>query len=337
MLRLPKTSYPCGAGGQKLLAIPYRCVFFMSTLATVVDYCSLFQSYLLTEKRLSRNSVSAYMTDVSQLGEYLEQKYAITLAQATGAQLKTYVRFLHNSKSQPRTIARKISAFKVLYTFLAERYKAENAAEVLIIPKIEKSLPTYLTHDEIQALIQSAMIDESLKGRRNLIMLQLLYATGLRITELVMLRLENIHFDTGFVSVVGKGGRQRDIPVPMQIGEALHYYTRTILPPLLVDAGATVAAKTLLFPTVRSGKITAITRQAFWGILKKMLAGSGIVKNVSPHTLRHSLATHLLQAGADIRSLQLWLGHEQMSTVEIYTHLDKHMVRKAYDKKHPRA
>lgn len=218
----------------------------MSTLATVVDYRSLFQSYLLTEKRLSRNSVSAYMTDVSQLSEYLEQKYAIALGQATGAQLKTYVRFLHNSKSQPRTIARKISAFKVLYAFLAERYKAENAAEVLIIPKIEKSLPTYLTHDEIQALIQSAMVDESLKGRRNLIMLQLLYATGLRITELVMLRLENIHFDTGFLSVIGKGGRQRDIPVPMQIGEALHYYTRTILPPLLVDAGATVGAKTLL-------------------------------------------------------------------------------------------
>lgn len=277
------------------------------------------------------------MTDTSQMRDALEKKYAISLVQVTGTQLKMYVRSLHNAKAQPRTIARKISAFKVLYTFLAERYKCENAAEVLIIPKIEKSLPTYLTHDEIQALIQSAMQDESLKGRRNLIMLQLLYATGLRITEMVTLRLENIHFDTGFVSVTGKGGRQRDIPVPLAIGEALHYYVRTILPPMLVDTGIVVGAKTLLFPTVRNGKMAAITRQAFWGILKKMLKGSGIAKNVSPHTLRHSLATHLLQAGADIRSLQLWLGHEQMSTVEIYTHLDKHMVRKTYDKKHPRA
>ncbi|MDQ5940408.1 MAG: integrase/recombinase XerD [Candidatus Dependentiae bacterium] len=302
-----------------------------------LDYLSFFQTYLLTEKRLSRNSVSAYLTDAEQLQKHLAQKYAITLPQATGAQLKAYIRLLHNAKSQPRTIARKVSAFKVLYAFLAERYGAINVAEVLIIPKIEKTLPTYLTHDEIQALIKAAMQDETPRGRRNLMMLQLLYATGLRITELVTLRIENIHFDTGFVSVLGKGGRQREIPLPMPICEALGAYVRTILSGLLADTGITINGKTLIFPTVRGRKITAITRQAFWCILKGILVISGITKNVSPHTLRHSLATHLLQAGADIRSLQLWLGHEQMSTVEIYTHLDKSMVRKAYDHKHPRA
>jgi len=307
------------------------------TTPSHLEYLSLFQTYLLTEKRLSRNSVSAYLTDTEQLQAYLAQKYAGTLAQATGVQLKAYIRSLHNAKAQPRTIARKVSAFKVLYAFLSERFGAVNAAEVLIIPKIEKTLPTYLTHDEIQSLIRAAAGDGTLRGKRNLMMLQLLYATGLRITELVTLRIENIHFDTGFVSVVGKGGRQREIPLPMPICEALGNYVRSVLAELLIDSGVTVNGKTLIFPTVRGRKVTPITRQAFWAILKDILALSGITKNVSPHTLRHSLATHLLQAGADIRSLQLWLGHEQMSTVEIYTHLDKSMVRKAYDHKHPRA
>jgi len=302
-----------------------------------VDYISLFQAYLLTEKRLSRNSVNAYMTDVRQFAAYLQQHYSSDLAHAAGEQLKQYVRLLHNTKQQPRTIARKISAFKVLYAFLAERYGANNSAAVLIMPKIDKSLPVYLTHDEIKTLIEVAMKDDSVKGKRNLMMLQLLYATGLRITELIMLRSENVHFDTGFLNVIGKGGRQREIPVPLSIAQQLHVYWRDIVPQLLLEATATGAAKHLLFPSVRNGEVTAITRQAFWGVLKKLLVTSGITKNVSPHTLRHSLATHLLQAGADIRSLQLWLGHEQMSTVEIYTHLDKSMVRKSYDKKHPRA
>jgi integrase/recombinase XerD len=302
-----------------------------------VDYISLFQGYLLTEKRLSRNSVNAYMTDVRQLAAYLLEQHKSNLAQATGEELKQYVRLLHNTKQQPRTIARKISAFKVLYVFLAERYGATNSAAVLIMPKIDKSLPVYLTHDEIKTLIEAAMKDDSVKGKRNLMMLQLLYATGLRITELIMLRSESVHFDTGFLNVIGKGGRQREIPVPLSIAQQLHTYWREIVPQLLLESAANGAAKHLLFPSVRNGEVTAITRQAFWGVLKKLLVKSGITKNVSPHTLRHSLATHLLQAGADIRSLQLWLGHEQMSTVEIYTHLDKSMVRKSYDKKHPRA
>jgi integrase/recombinase XerD len=137
--------------------------------------------------------------------------------------------------------------------------------------------------------------------------------------------------------VYGKGGRQRDIPLPMSVCEQLQRYVSDVLPALTADISPTGAAKTILFPTVRNGVAHCITRQSFWMTLKKLLIVAGITKSVSPHTLRHSLATHLLQAGADIRSLQLWLGHEQMSTVEIYTHLDTRMVRKSYDKKHPRA
>ena len=308
----------------------------MLQVATV-DYIALFQSYLLTEKRLSRNSVSAYMTDVRQMALYMVTKFDILFTSISTEQLKGYIRSLHATRAQPRTIARKISAFKVLYTFLAERFGYKNVADALVMPKIDKSLPVYLTHDEIKLLIEAAMKDESIKGRRNLMMLQLLYATGLRITELITLRSQNIHFDTGFLTVVGKGGRQRDIPLPLSITEQLQKYWREVVPVLLSDSAAQGSIKHLLFPSVRNNKVTVLTRQAYWGILKKMLLVSGIHKNVSPHTLRHSLATHLLQAGADIRSLQLWLGHEQMSTVEIYTHLDKTMVRKSYDKKHPRA
>jgi integrase/recombinase XerD len=308
----------------------------MKSIAVSVDYFSAFQTFLLTEKRLSRNSVSAYMTDVKQLIEFLAHEHA-TIDQATSEQLKHYVRQLHMQHAQARTIARKISAFKVLYGFLTEVYGCSNAAESLVMPKIDKSLPIYLTHDEIKLLIQTALTDDSIKGRRNTMMLQLLYATGLRITELVSLRRENIHFDTGFLNVYGKGGRQRDIPLPLSVCEQLQRYISDIMPQLLTEAHTAVSAKTMLFPTVRNGVVACITRQSFWMILKKLLTAAGITKQVSPHTLRHSLATHLLQAGADIRSLQLWLGHEQMSTVEIYTHLDTRMVRKSYDKKHPRA
>jgi len=301
-----------------------------------IDYIALFQSYLFTEKRLSKNSVSAYVTDVKQLAVFLEKKYSSAIHVATGEQLKSYVRSLHTTKAQPRTIARKISAFKVFYAFLAERYGLANESTVLVMPKIDKSLPIYLTHDEIRQLIQSALTIDTIKGKRNALMLQLLYATGLRITELVTLKLENIHFDTGFLNVFGKGGRQRDIPLPLPVCELLSSYVREMLPVILHGA-APITPKMVLFPSIKKGKVIHMTRQSFWVTLKKLLVIAGIRKNVSPHTLRHSLATHLLQAGADIRSLQLWLGHEQMSTVEIYTHLDKNMVRKSYDRKHPRA
>lgn len=304
---------------------------------TNADYQALFQSYLLTEKRLSPNSVSAYLADIVKVASYLQKEGVPTLIEATEKSLKSYVRYLHTEKMQPRTIARKISAFKVFYGFLAERYGVENAAQGLVIPKAEKSLPIYLTHEEIVTLLAIAQADQSLKGRRNCMMLQLLYATGLRITELVTLRLEMIHFDTGFLSIIGKGGRQREIPLPLPIVQKLQQYVGGMLTDQVEEAGLEMQSKTLLFPTIRSGKMRPITRQSFWGVLKKMLALSGITKNVSPHTLRHSLATHLLQAGADIRSLQLWLGHEQISTVEIYTHLDKNLVRRTYDHKHPRA
>lgn len=304
-------------------------------MLTDAQISAQFETFLVTEKRMAANSVAAYMGDIAQVMAYCT-KQERTLGAATEDDLKEYVRWLYKEHQKPRTIARKISALKVLFTFLHERYRTENAAEGLVIPKIEKNLPVYLTHDEIKQLLTAAQQDTSVKGVRNFVMLKVLYATGLRVSELVHLRKDNVHFDTGFITVYGKGGKEREIPLPMSIVQLLHEYcTTTYL--ALVQKVEVNSRKSLLFPSVRAGSVDAITRQAFWVILKKLLRVTGITKKVSPHTLRHSLATHLLQAGADIRSLQLWLGHEQMGTVEIYTHLDKGVVRRVYDKKHPRS
>jgi integrase/recombinase XerD len=295
----------------------------------------LFETFLVTEKRMAANSVAAYMSDIAHATAFLS-KSNITLFGATEEDLKSYVRALHKQHQKPRTIARKVSALKVLSLFLHERYGRENAAKGLVIPKIDKTLPVYLTHDEIKHLLETAHNDDSVKGRRNYVMLKLLYATGLRVSELVFLRKDRVHFDTGFITVLGKGGKEREIPIPLSIVQLLHEYcTTTYLE--LVQKVEPAGRKGLLFPTVRAGQVNAITRQTFWLILKKLLKVAGITKKVSPHTLRHSLATHLLQAGTDLRSLQMWLGHEQMGTVEIYTHLNKGAVRHVYDKKHPRS
>jgi integrase/recombinase XerD len=302
---------------------------------TDAQYITAFETHLLTERRVARNTFEAYQSDINQFMTYLADKEE-TLVSASVPDLKGFVRQMHKKGAKPRTMARKISAIKVLYTFLNDHHSCANTAESLILPKIEKNLPIYLTKDEVLVLLQTAQNDHSFKGQRNLVMLHALYASGMRVTELVSLRIDQLHFDTGFVTIYGKGGRHREVPLPMQICEMIQRYIKYVRPELLgaKDDGRTDVH---LFPAGRRAKVAHITRQTFWTMLKDLLKLSGIAKQVSPHTLRHSLATHLLQAGADIRSLQLWLGHEQMSTVEIYTHLEKSKVRKEYDKKHPRA
>ena len=195
----------------------------------------------------------------------------------------------------------------------------------LTFPKIEKRLPNYLSEQEIEILLQMADRDTSTLGKRNKVMLYLLYVTGLRITELTTLKTSAIQWDTGFLHVEGKGGKQRMIPLPqpMRSLELLKEYADK--------------QRDYLFPIRYAGTIRPITRQAFWGILKQLWKKTGIAKSISPHQLRHSLATHLLKRGADLRSLQLLLGHENLSTVQIYTHVETSHLRTIYNKKHPRS
>ena len=171
-------------------------------------------------------------------------------------------------------------------------------------------------------------------------MVYLLYASGMRVSELVSLTTEQIQFDTGFVSLMGKGNKERMVPLPKNVLELLRYFLDHIYPKLMPkpkEGKELKKDKNYLFFSAYAGQLKPISRQSFWIILKKILAKACIYKDISPHTLRHSLATHLLKSGANIRSLQQLLGHEQISTVQIYTHLEKSHVRRVYDKKHPRA
>lgn len=300
------------------------------------QYLVQFTTYLITEKRSSPNTLDAYRRDIQQMIDYL-QSQSLSVSTCSQNDLKLYLRERHKQKVAPRTLSRKISAMKMFFGYLSEQYDEINhVADLLLFPKIEKTLPVYLSEDEIERLLAAAQQDTSPKGVRNLVMLHLLYASGMRITELVQLTTDQYHMDTGFLSVHGKGNKQRDVPLPHSVCDTLRDYLEEVYPKLVPDEIRN-KNKNYLFASVRKGVVHHITRQSFWLLLKQLLIKANIPKNVSPHTLRHSLATHLLQAGADIRSLQLLLGHEQIGTVELYTHLDTSQLRRVYDAKHPRA
>lgn len=300
------------------------------------QYQTQFETYLLVEKRVSVNTFDAYKRDIVQFLAYLQREEK-SVATCGETDLKLYVRSLHKNKLAARSSARKISALKLFFSYLSEQYaEIGNHAQRLLFPKIEKQLPVYLSEEEVEKLLMIAQEDTSLKGTRNLVMLHLLYASGMRISELVQMTSDQYHPDTGYLSINGKGNKQREVPLPQSVSTTFRYYVEEVYPHL-VPTAAQASGKRYLFASVRKGKLQHMTRQTFWVLLKTILRKSGIRKEVSPHTLRHSLATHLLRAGADIRSLQLLLGHEQIDTVEIYTHIDTQQLRKIYDAKHPRA
>ncbi len=296
------------------------------------DYITKFEAYLLTEKRVSKNTFVAYKRDLAQFEIFLNCEELI-LSKIKLDGLKKFLQYLHNHKLSARSIARKIAVLKGLFLFLSSKGYAENIAQGLIVPKIKKSLPSYLSEDEIEQLFQAAQKDSSLQGQRNLIMLYTLYVTGMRVTELVQLKVSHIQFDTGYIHVDGKGGKQRMIPIPLSIQKMLKKYIKKILYSFTAKNGPTE----FMFP-IRYGKKTKpISRQAFWTILKNIWKKAAMKKSISPHKLRHSFATHMLKKGANLRSLQLLLGHENISTVQIYTHVEMSYLRKIYDKKHPRS
>ncbi len=295
-----------------------------------------FHSYLLSEKRVSQNTFSAYCQDMRQLIVFLE-KERLSLDYVKPQSLKKFLKKLKDSGLSAKSISRKISTIKLFFDFANNRFGLKNIAAGLVFPKLEKTLPNYLTEQEIKKLLGAANNDSSHKGIRNKVMLYLLYASGMRVSELVGLTTDQIHFDTGFLHLIGKGNKERVIPLPKNILELLKSYLENVHRQLLPEKVVGVSVKNYLFPSVYGSRVKPISRQLFWQILKKILSTATIFKNVSPHSLRHSLATHLLKNGADIRSLQMLLGHENLATVQVYTHLGTAQVRKIYDKKHPRA
>lgn len=292
-----------------------------------------FEAYLLTEKRVSQNTFHSYKRDLEQFVRFLI-KTERDFFSVTSDELKNFIHYLYSLKLTARSIARKISTLKALFGYLNLHFDIKNSAKELHIPKIDKKLPSYLSKDEVLSVLDIAGKDSSHLGMRNMIMLYLLYISGMRVSELIQLQVTDLHFDTGFIAINGKGGKQRMMPLPMAVTELLHRYISFLQNRCTIKQHK---SQMYLFPVVYGKTIKPLSRQSCWIILKKMCIDAGIKRAVSPHQLRHSFATHMLQKGADLRSLQVLLGHENISTVQIYTHVETSHLRTVYDKKHPRS
>ncbi len=291
-----------------------------------------FEAYLLTEQRVSTNTFFSYKRDINQFIEFLE-KNNIFLEKLTGDELKQFVHHLYGLKLSARSIARKISTLKTFFSYLSSHFDIKNNTKELHIPKIEKRLPTYLTQEEITRILVYSEKDRSPLGIRNSMMIYLLYGSGMRVSELVGIKISDIHFDTRFISIEGKGGKQRMIPLPQSVMTLLNNYIQ-----MQTSTISTFTKNSVyLFPIYYGKKVKPISRQSCWVILKKICENTGIKRAISPHQLRHSFATHMLEKGVDLRSLQVLLGHEEITTVEVYTHVETSQLRKIYDKKHPRS
>jgi integrase/recombinase XerD len=298
---------------------------------TLDEFLTKFESYLLTEKRVSENTFTAYRQDLNQLKAFCKSK-RITLKTLTTDKLKEFLRYLKDNGISARSQARKIATFKGLFAYGAARCDLIDYAHELHTPKLKKELPTALSEDEVMRLFSQAEKDNSLTGKRNVVMLYSMYVTGMRVSELISLKITDIHRDASVISIEGKGGRQRMVPLPEGILQMVCDYIDETRSGILQKQ-----TSEWLFPVRYGKKIKALTRQAFWLIIKQIWKQAGINRPMSPHTLRHSFATHMLQKGANLRSLQILLGHEQLTTVQVYTHVDTSYLRSIYNKKHPRS
>jgi integrase/recombinase XerD len=292
------------------------------------EFIKEFMDYLSVERGLSRNTLESYGRDLAKYTAYLKKNGIDDLNRVKRPDIQDFLMSLKDDKLNSSSIARNLVAIKVLHRYLtSQRLLKEDVTSVIETPKLWKTLPDVLDLDEVEAMIDSP--NTRLKqGLRDKAALELMYATGMRVSELVNLKLTDLHMDMGFVKCLGKGQKERIIPVGAKAKEALQKYIEKARPKFLkkADGGA-------LFLT-RLGK--SMSRQSFWMVIKYYVRAARIKKHVTPHTLRHSFATHLLQRGADLRIVQELLGHANISTTQIYTHINKERLKQIHQKFHPR-
>ncbi len=279
-----------------------------------------------TEKGLASNTLESYRRDLERLDAFLQGS---SPGGVTPETLRSYLDSLKAGGLSYRSMARHLTAIRSFFEFLAQEGEIEaNPADLLQTPKIGTALPKYLNYDRVNALVEAPNAAKT-NGQRDQAMLQLLYATGLRVSELVGLRMSDLDSEAAVVRVIGKGGKQRLVPLGRDALTAVDGYIRSERPLLL--KGRTSA---YLFVTNRG---TKMTRQGFWKLLRGHGRTAGIFRNLSPHVLRHTFATHLLEGGADLRSVQTMLGHSDIGTTQIYTHVMRSRLRQTVDEHHPRA
>ncbi len=287
-----------------------------------------FINYLISEKGLSKNTVESYLFDLNHFKEFLDFE-KIKIINVTEEVLTGYIAYLYNAGYSPRTIMRHVSTLRNFFKFLYNVGELPaNPAEILETPKAFKMLPKYLTNEEIEKLLN--LPDTSTPtGQRDKAMIELLYATGLRVSELIDLKMNNLNLEERFLITFGKGSKERLVPFSKKAYEFLINYINDGRLKLLKGKKSY-----FLFLNSRGNKIS---RQGFWKILKAYGRKIGIEHKLSPHTLRHTFATHLLEHGADLRAVQMMLGHSDISTTQIYTHISNERLKQIYFNFHPRA
>jgi len=288
-----------------------------------------FSDGLWLNDGLARNTLESYRRDVAQFARWLRDAQDKGLLEAAPADLLRHLAWQVETKhAKPRTTSRLVSALKRFFQFaLREGLRGDDPASGLDSPKLPRSLPKSLSEAEVEALLEAPDAETS-QGLRDRAMLETLYASGLRVSELVGLKTVQVSLDMGVVRVLGKGSKERLTPLGEEAVQWITRYQREARPALL-GAGKSDA----LFVTARGGPMT---RQAFWGLVKRHAAAAGIGRAISPHTLRHAFATHLINHGADLRVVQLLLGHADISTTQIYTHVARERLKALHRKHHPR-
>ncbi len=289
-----------------------------------------FLNYIEYERGYASNTLAAYQSDLEQMQAYLQDEEALeSWTELTPEQLEGYISMLQAREYSPSTIARKIASGRSFLNFLyAEGVLQQDLNEWLQQPKVGRRLPHALSYEEIDRLLAAVTDDETPLGMRDRALLELLYATGIRATEAAALTLGDIDFETGTVRCQGKGSKERIIPIHKEAREILRRYIQDARPFLLREA----REKTLFLN--HGGR--PLTRQGLWFIIQQYAEATGL-EGVTPHTIRHTFATHLLDGGADLREVQQFLGHANISTTQIYTEVTMRRKRSAYDQAHPRA
>lgn len=290
-------------------------------------YVSEYTDYLKIEKRQSQNTLAAYRHDVSRFAKYLPNK---RLDDAKISDVRSFLVFLRNEEGlAPSSVARCLSSLKSFYEYLSiENLISENPTETIASPRPWRKLPNVMSVEEVDALITAPDIT-TLAGIRDLAMLELIYATGLRVSELISVKMSAVDLEVGYLRSLGKGSKERVVPIGDVAKTAIESYVNN--------------ARPLFQKKRRSGDLfltrrgNTMTRQGFWKILKKYSIKAKIEGPVSPHALRHAFATHLLERGADLRSVQMMLGHSDISTTQIYTHVLRQRMREVHERFHPRA
>ncbi len=288
----------------------------------------LYENYLREEKRASQNTISSYLRDIRQLSEYLDAHNHVELTEAGEEDLAEYIAWIKAKGKSAATVSRVIASFKNLYSFLCIRQiVAENPASGLVSEKAEHKLPQILTSKEVELLLEQPECVDA-KGYRDRAMLELLYATGIRVTELIDLDIGDVNLAAGIIRCHSRN-KERFIPMYPAAIKALSEYISLVRPHMIA-----VPDEQALFVNVSGERMS---RQGFWKIIKYYQKKAKIEKDITPHTLRHSFAAHLLENGADIHAIQEMLGHADISSTQVYSQLVKKQLKDVYNKAHPRA